>query len=347
MDKNKINEYNVMPRLSVIVPIYNVSAFIGRCARSLFSQTLKDIEYIFVDDCSPDDSVSILQTILNDCPERINQVRIIRHDKNMGLAQARRTGFLAAESLYVAHCDSDDWVHPEMYERMLSYAEEGEFDMVWCDYYDSDGKNHYHCPQNCKSEKRVLLENYLSLGMMASIWNRVYKRDLQTLESFVYPAGDMTEDLVATVQLVLKSERIGYLPEPLYYYYYNSDSICRATSEKKVVKKYEEIIRNTEIVLSILEKAGLSSSLSESIVCKKFLCKEILVPLLKKAEYRKLWIDTYPEVNRIIRDNPIIDRKYKLKAFLILHHMYFLYAVLIRVIEKIESLHRDSYAKIN
>lgn len=127
-------------KVSIIIPIYGVELFIERCAISLFEQTLDDIEYIFVDDCTMDKSVQILQGIIAKYPQRKDNVFIIRHERNKGLASARKTGLKFVHGEYVAHCDSDDWVERNMYEYLYQEAISANADIVWCDYYRSDGK---------------------------------------------------------------------------------------------------------------------------------------------------------------------------------------------------------------
>ena len=99
-----------MPKLSVLVPVYNVEAWIDKCARSLFEQTIDDVEYIFVDDCTSDRSIEILTATLAEYPRRIPQVKIIHHDKNRGLVASRNTALRVATGDFIIHCDSDDWV---------------------------------------------------------------------------------------------------------------------------------------------------------------------------------------------------------------------------------------------
>lgn len=111
------------PKVSVIIPVYGVERYIEQCARSLFSQTMRDgIEYIFVDDCSPDKSIEILEDILREYPHREPQVKIIRHTENQGIGGTRRTGVKNATGEYIIHCDSDDWVEPDMYEMLYGKA---------------------------------------------------------------------------------------------------------------------------------------------------------------------------------------------------------------------------------
>lgn len=98
---------NNTPLVSVIVPVYNVAPYIERCAKSLFEQTLKDIEIIFVDDCSSDNSIELVKNLASNYPDRLAQIKYVRHERNRGLAQARKTGLDIATGEYVAHCDSD------------------------------------------------------------------------------------------------------------------------------------------------------------------------------------------------------------------------------------------------
>lgn len=124
-----------MIKVSVIIPVYNVEKYIEHCARSLMEQTLMDIEYIFVDDCTPDHSMEILQRVLTDYPERLENIRIIHHTQNSGSAAVRNTGLQIAQGEYIIHCDSDDWVEPDMYKAMYAKAKETDADIVVTDYY--------------------------------------------------------------------------------------------------------------------------------------------------------------------------------------------------------------------
>jgi glycosyltransferase involved in cell wall biosynthesis len=102
--------------ISVIIPIYNSAKYLERCVVSLFIQTLADIEYIFVDDCSNDNSIGILYKTICCYPSRQNQVKIIQLHKNVGAAKARSIGLKIATGEYITYCDSDDWLSENMYE---------------------------------------------------------------------------------------------------------------------------------------------------------------------------------------------------------------------------------------
>ncbi|MCM1452577.1 MAG: glycosyltransferase [Clostridium sp.] len=122
-------------KVSVLIPIYGVEKYIARCARSLFNQTLKEgIEFIFVNDATKDNSMDVLKSVIDEFPNRKEQIRIIEHSENKGLAVARVTGVTSAKGEYVTHCDSDDWVEPTMYEKMYNVAKQKGSDIVVCDY---------------------------------------------------------------------------------------------------------------------------------------------------------------------------------------------------------------------
>ena len=113
-----------MPKVSVVVPVYNVCLYIERCARSLFEQTIDSIEYIFVNDCTQDESIDILKRVIEDYPNRKDQIQIIENRKNRGLWYSRKVGMKLATGDYVIVCDSDDWLDLNAYELMYEQAEE-------------------------------------------------------------------------------------------------------------------------------------------------------------------------------------------------------------------------------
>lgn len=312
-----------MPKVSVIVPVYGVEKYIERCARSLFEQTLDDIEYIFVDDCTPDLSIEILEKVIDQYPTRKPYIKIIRLEKNGGLPQARKCGILAATGEYIAHCDSDDWVDITMYEKMYRNAVETDADMIWCDFYRSYDEKQKLYSQKCENNIKTVIKSFFNSSLMASLCIRLYKRQLHN-DDFIYPKENMTEDFVVTLQLILKSKKISYLEEPLYYYYFNPESICVTTDENKVLKKFQSYKTNLELSFSILEKYKFQLD-NNLIVYKKFLCKEQLGPILHIPKYKNLFINTYPEINKKIFFNKFIRFKSKVKTFIVLLGLNFLY----------------------
>jgi glycosyltransferase involved in cell wall biosynthesis len=255
------------PKISVIIPIYNVAPYMERCARSLFEQTLDDIEYLFIDDCSPDDSIAILKKVLEEYPNRQHQVQILLMSTNSGQAAVRKLGVKKATGEYIVSCDSDDWIDVTMYQKLYDFAKKGDFDMVWCDYYISDGNSNRTVSQKCQEEKIPLLKSYLAgsrTGISGSICNKLCKRSI-VLQNVIFPEADMTEDFVLSVQYVLNSSKIGYLPEALYYYCRNNYSITNNCNADKVLKRFNDCVDNFNLVLQIINNNGIAQELASEI----------------------------------------------------------------------------------
>ena len=207
-------------KVSVIVPIYAVEQFIRQCAESLFCQTWEDIQYIFVDDGSPDRSVAVLQEVLDSHPERKSQVTII-HEDNKGLPQARMSGLRKATGDYVIHVDSDDWVEPDYISHLARKALDTGADVVYCDFYKEYSskpsklyKEAELSPQDGPSAVKAVHANQ----MKAYMWNKLMRRSLYDLDSLFVPIHSFHEDIVFQTQLLYDARLCVHLREPLYHY---------------------------------------------------------------------------------------------------------------------------------
>ena len=216
-----------MPKVSVIIPVFGVEKYMERCARSLFEQTLDDIEYLFIDDCTPDRSIEILKSILEEYPHRKSQVIIHRMEKNSGQAAVRKWGTLNATGDYIIHCDSDDWVDTEMYRAMYEKAIEENSDIVICDYCRTDGQSRieYFSAFKNNLKKKRSIRAFLIGKYPWSLWNKLIKRSTYTNNDIIFPKDSMGEDRVLCMQCVFYCEKISYIPKSYYFYYINHSSI--------------------------------------------------------------------------------------------------------------------------
>ena len=275
-----------MPAVSVIVPVYKVEEYIERCARALFGQTMEDLEFIFVDDCTPDASMDILARVLDDYPQRRGRVTILHNEVNRGLPFTRRRGVEVATGDYIIHCDSDDWPEPDMYAKLYAKAREENLDMVMC-------QNRIVYPDHTElCWDKLGYENPIGALIRQDILNHVWDK-LVTRKAYekgvVFPAYNMLEDTALIIQLAFNCETFGYVYEPLYNYFYRESSLING---KDSARKMYEMLGNLNLAFSCLEAKGLAKEYKKDILQAKCWLKDIA-----KNIPRDSYFDPYPEVN--------------------------------------------------
>lgn len=299
-------------KVSVIVPIYKVEAFIWRCAESLMQQTLHEVQYIFVNDATPDSSMQILDDVLSLHNARLADVVVVNHEKNLGLPAARNSGLAVAKGDYVFHCDSDDFVDPNMLESLYSFASSKNVDIVWCDWYLSFEKKERYMKQPCYDSATEALKGMLSGSMKFNVWNKLVKRNIYTDNGILFPAGfGMGEDMTM-IKLFACTERVAYLPQAFYHYVkLNTGAFSQTYSQRHL----EELRRNVDIITEFIHeryKDSLERELS-------FMKLEAKFPLLisdgRNNKYA-IWRSWYPEANPYIMDNRGISLRSRLVQWL-------------------------------
>ena len=285
-------------KVSVIVPIYKVEPFIARCAKSLLEQTLMDVEYIFVDDASSDGSVTVLRKVLANYPERSSHVKVLTHAENKGLPAARNTGLAAAQGEYIFHCDSDDFVEPDMLEQLYYKATETGVDIVWCDWWLSFAKNERYMKQPEYSTSIDALKGMLSGVIKFNVWNKLIRRSLYVENEIKFPAGyGMGEDMTV-MRLFARASKVCYLPRAFYHYVQlNIGAFSKTYSNRHL----EELQHNVSLLLSDLQ--GLFGDQLKKEMA--FFQLDVKFPFLITDDISKykLWQLWYPEANQYILQN--------------------------------------------
>lgn len=224
-----------MPKVSVIIPVYKAELYIERCVRTLFEQTLDDLEYIFVDDCSPDHSIEVMESVLAEYPARKSQVKVIRHEVNQGVSSARQHGVDAATGEYISHCDPDDWVELNMYEALYIEAKVSDADIVGCDYIEEHSNNQIIKRQNLNKPGEYIVSEILRGSIHSSLWSRLISRKLIEQVNAKFVDGiTVMEDMLYVIPLHLATDRVVYLSQPLYHYRMVDNSITHTLSRKHI-----------------------------------------------------------------------------------------------------------------
>jgi phosphorylcholine metabolism protein LicD/glycosyltransferase involved in cell wall biosynthesis len=251
-----------MPKVSVIVPVYNVEKYLPQCLESLVNQTLSDIEIIVVNDGATDNSQSIIDTFAEKHPN----IKAFTK-KNGGLSDARNYGMKHATGDFIGFVDSDDFVDVTMFEKLYNRAVETDSDIVIC--------NHNNIVLNrwgkIRSSRLVKVEKPMAFGKSiyespeilayakSYAWNKLYKRE--TIEGFEFPKGQLFEDSAVVYNILSAAKKVEYLPEALYFYVVGRAGAITASFNSRIydifkscdsmIEHYKNIGKYEELKLEI------------------------------------------------------------------------------------------------
>ncbi len=234
--------------ISVIVPVYNVEAYLERCVASITGQTYRNLEIILVDDGSPDRCPEICDQIAASDP----RVKVI-HKPNGGLSSARNAGIDAANGDYISFVDSDDLISLDLYERLINLVIANDIDIVCFDVARINEKGEIwshteNFDEGMISHDAAIIE-LLKGNINNYAINKFYKKE--AFEKVRFPEGRLWEDMATTYKLFLNTEKIYCYPEKLYFYYTRSDSISKNITEKALGHIF---LARYEFHMAIMEK---------------------------------------------------------------------------------------------
>ncbi|EFK95829.1 glycosyl transferase, group 2 family protein [sediment metagenome] len=246
--------------ISVIVPAYNAVAHIERCIRSITTQTLHDIEILCIDDGSVDDTWQILDILAR----QDRRIRVLRHEKNLGLSEARNTGIRNAGGSYIASVDSDDYILPTMLERLWASTDGGTVDVVECGFQQVDPDGNVvsrYAPRD------VFLDNLdreidLFSSMKNAFWNKLWRKDLFTENGVWFPAGLHYQDLATTPRLLAHAKRMRIISDELYVYVLRENSTTSSYSAKHIM----DYFRCFDVLIDFLQAENLAEKYQDKFL---------------------------------------------------------------------------------
>ncbi len=278
-----------MSRISVIVPVYKVEKFVGRCITSLMEQTLQDVEFIIVDDASPDGSMAVVRDVVSRYPDR--DIRILTHEGNRGLPAARNTGLAVATGEYIYHCDSDDWTEPDLLEKMYAAVSADGSDFVYCDFWLSFEKNERYMPNpDYQTSEEVLKKGFLGGVMKYNVWNKLISRRLY--DGIVFPEGHSMGEDMTVIQLVAGASKVSHVKEALYHYAKTNAEAYSNTFSQRHLDDIKFNVDRTEKFLLERFGAGISTDIG---IFKLGIKLPFLISDSKEDHLR--WQEWYPESN--------------------------------------------------
>lgn len=217
--------------------MYNVATYLPRFVASLAKQpNLGEMEFIFVNDASTDDSAEMLARELEKVPELKAQTWILTHTENQGISVTRQDGLETAQGKYIIWADPDDTMEPGMYQALADKADQAQADVTWCDFWVEEGE-----------EKELVSHEYpdaeaFFCGMLdadlmgGSTWYKLFRRDFLIQHKIRFPEGQVPvcEDLAFSVRVMGVNPKICHLAQPFYHYYKNPNSSMRRFNPQRI-----------------------------------------------------------------------------------------------------------------
>lgn len=309
-----------VPRVSIIVPVYNVEKYINRCIDSILSQTFTDFELILVDDGSPDKSGEIC----DEYAKKDKRIKVI-HKKNGGLSDARNVGLEIAKGDFIGFVDSDDYIELDMYEKLLEACEENNSRIAMCGRFNVFGEviepffsfSGYKIWKSKEAIENLLTWDNIDSSSCDKLFNRELFRDIR------FPVGKYNEDIYVMTRIIHNSGKVVHIGEAKYYYYHRPNSI---TTELFSEKKLDLLEANYEVVKLVNDYYPELKLKADSFQLKGII---YLSGLLQDKNYKNLYSNSYKLIMKNlylnlfkIIYNPYIDKEMKMKAIIMATKLY-------------------------
>lgn len=291
-----IMDYNI--KVSILMPIFKVEHYIEKTLDSIFTQTYTNIDYVFVNDNSPDSSLQVLKDTIKKYDIGEDLYTIINHEQNEGIAVSRADCLAYARGDYVFFVDSDDWIEKDSVERMVAATKEGTIDIVGCDFMKAflSGNTTYHHEEYAETCRENLLK-CINYDIATVLWKLLIRRNL--FDNFsITPHVDIVEDYIMSIKLYYFAKSFVSIPQAFYHYVqYNQARVSLHTlwSVNMHIKGVEEVEQFCR------EKGLYDEYVAHKFLLRKFNIKSNFV-LNKKLQNEKSYNNTFPEAKGMWRE---------------------------------------------
>jgi len=283
------------PKVSILVPIYKTSTFIEKCAHSLFGQTFSDIEYIFVDDASPDDSIDKLLNVILKFPDRKKNIQIIRHKVNKGAGAAKKKAIESSTGDYITFVDSDDFIELNMIEVLYNRAIEDDADIVVADLlneYENRTTKYYN---TIVADKWINFINLLSQNKISNtLSSKLIRRTLYTLPECCVPSGlNYMEDGYVLIRMFYFAKHIVKIDQNFYHYVHSNEN---SITKSKIKMHFENVIQFWNSLDDFLKTNNEFEKYKQLIELPKTQTKARLMTDTHSSELRKEFYDMFRDI---------------------------------------------------
>lgn len=318
-ERKKERDINLCSCISVIITVFNREKYIEKCARSLFEQTLDNVEFVFIDDASTDHSVFIIRKLLEEYPFRKSMTKIICLETNGGRALARQTGIDNAFGEYIIHVDSDDWVDQDMLELLYTKAKETNADIVGCNVTHEYQNYQRIFKQSYSEDVNEDIRRLLNGKIFPSLCTSLTRTSLIKDNHISFPQGlDTGEDLLFNLHLYMHAHKVVGIDNSCYHYRHTEDSGSFKHTENSI-KSVIEVSRRIEV---LMKETGNYEKYKNDILFRKFSMKCALITSFDNKENNKNWLHLFPETHQYIWSYKQFSWKRRVELWLAAHNHF-------------------------
>lgn len=284
--------------ISVIIPIYNVEAYIERCLKSVISQSYKDVEIILVDDCGSDKSMDIAKSLMSSMSNV--DYRIESHQRNCGLSAARNTGLNIAKGDFVYFLDSDDWLPEDALIELVQAAETYKAFCIVGEYSNNtDVKGKFlEIPYKYGEYKNLtnrdeIVSFFTNKNLPITAWNKLIKRNFLLENKLYFEKGIYHEDALWTLQVVSVLPSLCLVPKVTYCYAYSPNSIMNNHDDEKMQKRFESsliVLKKMKESVEKIEIEGLKRMMMVYVgETKYYMYRKLLIDGMSKTLFKRFY----------------------------------------------------------
>lgn len=317
-----------MPKLTIILPVYNGAEFLEKCINSILANTFKDFELIIVNDGSTDGTAAI-------CDKFSNQDKrvIVCHNSNHGVSYSRNYGIERANGEWVGFVDADDWIAPDAFQTITDNIDSDKTDLISFGLWSvsKDQVFAIDLPSMCNGKFSFMREQLLRGWTV--VWNTFFRKDFLNRYGLRFKLGRIIgEDFELLFRAYFYARNIAVIEKPLYYYNRMNEN---SALHRMTIKQYDEIIAANLSVAQFYKDNNIYNIFKDVLAWKILRAKQDYV---LDASMHEKFLRIYPESHRYILSCPTLNRKIKLMMWLLTHKMGWITRLIVGLRNKVKNI---------
>lgn len=306
--------------VSIIIPVFNAEPTLLVCLESLKAQSYQYLELLFINDCSVDKSAELIRSFAEKWQnDKYIRVKLLEHEQNMGVAAARNTGLDQATGTYIYYVDADDSIETDAIEMAVQCALKNDADIVGFNWFLTFSNNKRRMNQPTFNTAWEAISLMLCGRMRWNLWLFLTKRSLYENNNIRFiPGNNMGEDLMVSIKLFSRAQRVIYLDKALYHYRQSNTQSLTKTYSAQHISQVTENVKEVEL---FLRNSQFENKIGDLFFYLKLNIKLPLLMSQKTLNY-SCWVNWFPEANEFVLKNKSLPLRTRILQWLAVHKQY-------------------------